>query len=69
MSSKEFLLQRICAYAKQPINPDDDKQVSTLLKEQFNILLPQRRDFNQSLQDATSDHEILRLLVQYRLMD
>jgi DNA polymerase I-like protein with 3'-5' exonuclease and polymerase domains len=68
MASKEFISQRIAVYAGKPIDPDSDKQVEEMLRSKFNIHLPQRRSMNESLSAAISDHEILKLLIEYRLM-
>lgn len=66
MTSKEFLLQRICIYAGKPVDPNSDIEVSALLRDKFNIRLPQRPSFIESLQSTTSTHEILDLIVKYR---
>jgi hypothetical protein len=63
---KSFILQRICAYAGRDINPDNDAEVTDILRRKFNILLPQRRCLNDSLTSVASDHEIIGLLKQYR---
>lgn len=63
---KSFVLQRICAYAGRDINPDNDAEVTDVLRRKFNILLPQRRNLNDSLTSVASDHEIISLLRQYR---
>ncbi len=64
--SKDFILQRICIYAGREFDPNVDKQVVEILRSRFNIHLPQRRSVNESLASARSDHEIIRLLLQYR---
>jgi hypothetical protein len=66
MIDKSFILQRICNYAGKDINPDDDAEVTDVLKRKFNILLPQRRNLNDSLHSVASDHEIITLIKQYR---
>jgi hypothetical protein len=63
---KSFILQRICNYAGKDINPDNDAEVTDVLKRKFNILLPQRRNLNDSLTSVASDHEIITLIKQYR---
>lgn len=68
MSSKEFLLQRIRVYARSEIDPCVDVQVKEMLKNRFNILLPQRPSMNQSLISAKSEHEILAMILEYRTM-
>jgi len=68
MANKDFILQRICIYAGKEIDPNDNKQVADILRSKFNIHLPQRASFNTSLELATSDHEIISLILQYRKM-
>lgn len=63
---KSFVLQRISAYVGREINPDNDAEVTDVLKKKFNILLPQRRSLDDSLTSSASDHEIIDLLKQYR---
>lgn len=69
MASKDFILQRICIYAGREFDPLNDKQVAEVLRTKFNIRLPQRASLNESLASAISDHEIIRLISQYRTMD
>jgi DNA polymerase I-like protein with 3'-5' exonuclease and polymerase domains len=64
--SKEFLCQRISIYAGRDIDPNSDQQITDLLRNKFNIHLPQRPSMNESLSAAISDHEILSLIIQYR---
>jgi DNA polymerase I-like protein with 3'-5' exonuclease and polymerase domains len=66
MTSKEFVLQRICIFAGKDIDPDSDKQVEEMLRNKFNIHLPQRSSMNESLAAVNSDHEVLTLIKQYR---
>ena len=68
MASKEFILQRICIYAGQKIDPNSDTQIEEMLLRKFNIHLPQRRSMNESLISAISTHEILNLIIQYRTL-
>jgi len=68
MPNKEFIRQRICIYAGREIDPAVDDQVEEVLRSKFNIFLPQRTSLNESLVSATSDHEILSLILQYRTM-
>lgn len=68
MANKAFILQRICIYAGKEFDPNSDKQVEEILRNKFNILLPQRRSMNESLVAATSDHEIIGLIINYRDM-
>jgi len=69
MSNKEFIHQRICIYAGEGFDPVVDTQVEEVLRHKFNIHLPQRISLNESLLSATSDHEIIGLILQYRTMD
>jgi len=68
MASKDFILQRINIFAGKKIDPYVDKQVHEMLKEKFDIMLPQRRSMNESLSSTTSDHEVIELILQYRTM-
>ena len=68
MDSKEFIHKRICIYAGRDIDPDSDEQVKDVLRNRFNIYLPQRRSMNESLSSAKSDHEIIGLILKYRAM-
>ena len=68
MTNKDFIFQRIRIYAGKEFDPAVDEQVEEVLRSKFNILLPQRASINASLESATSDHEILGLILQYRAM-
>ena len=68
VASKDFILQRIHIFAGKEIDPNVDKQVDEMLKEKFDIMLPQRRSMNESLSSTTSDHEVIGLILQYRTM-
>lgn len=68
MASKEFILQRINIYAGKDIDPASDKQVEEMLRNKFNIHLPQRSSMNESLAAVNSDHEVLTLIKQYRAL-
>lgn len=68
MTGKEFIFQRICIFAGKPIDPSSDAQVIELLRNKFNIQLPQRPSFIESLKSAASSHEILDLIVRYRAL-
>jgi hypothetical protein len=63
---KEYIKQRIVAFAGMEVDPSNDAQVQDMLKRKFNILLPQRTSFEASLSSAISDNEIISLLIQYR---
>jgi DNA polymerase I-like protein with 3'-5' exonuclease and polymerase domains len=64
--NKEFILQRICIFSGKEIDPNDEKQVINILREKFNIQLPQRCTLNESLESSGSAHEIVGLILQYR---
>ncbi len=68
MVSKAFILQRICIYAGKEIDPNSDEQVKGVLQSKFNIFLPQRPTMDESLAAATSDHEIIGLILKCRSM-
>lgn len=68
MVSKEFIHRRICIYAGKEFDPTIDEHVEEVLRSKFNIHLPQRPSLNKSLASATSDHEIIGLILQYRTM-
>lgn len=69
MGNKEFTRQRICIYADKDIDPAVDEQVEEVLRSKFNIHLPQRRSMNESLESATTEHEIIDLILKYRTMN
>jgi len=64
--NKEFILQRICIFSGTEIDPNAEEQVINILKEKFNIQLPQRCTLNESLESSGSSHEIISLILQYR---
>jgi len=68
MANRNFIHQRICVYAGKEFDPTVDEQVEEVLRSKFNIHLPQRTSINDSLASATSDHEIIGLILQYRTM-
>lgn len=68
MANKDFIQQRIRIYAGEEFDPTVDEQVEEVLRYQFNIRLPQRTSMNESLASATSDHEIIGLILEYRTM-
>ncbi|NMT64770.1 hypothetical protein DIT72_12070 [Marinobacter orientalis] len=69
MANKDFIIQRIYIYAGREFDPIVDKQVVEVLRSKFDIHLPQRASVNQSLASAISDHEIIRLILQYRTIE
>lgn len=64
--NKDFILQRISIFAGKEIDPHSEEQVVNILRDKFNIHLPQKRTLNESLASSGSDHEILTLILQYR---
>jgi DNA polymerase I-like protein with 3'-5' exonuclease and polymerase domains len=66
MANKEFISRRINIYAGREVDPTSDKDVQDVLRSKFNIHLPQRKTMNESLVATVSDHEIIRLILQYR---
>jgi len=68
MANKDFILQRIHIFAGEEFDPNNDMQVINMLKEKFEIMLPQRRSMNDSLASTTSDHDIVGLILKYRTM-
>lgn len=68
MTDKEFIFQRICVYTGGNIDPNSDQQVVQVLRDKFNIRLPQRKTILESLKASISDHEILGLLIKYRAL-
>ncbi|MBN0989726.1 hypothetical protein [Amphritea pacifica] len=68
MASRAFTLQRICNFAGKAFDPDSDEQVSEVLRNKFNISLPQRRTLNDAMEAVCSDHDIIALILQYRTM-
>jgi len=66
MATKAFVLKRICIYAGEDIDPDCDEQVTTVLRNKFNVQLPQRPTMQDSLSSAIVDLEIIDLILEYR---
>ncbi len=69
MENKKFIHQRICNFADKDFDPTIDKQVEEILRNKFNIYLPQRSSLKDSLESTISDHEIISLILQYRAID
>ncbi|WP_299177521.1 hypothetical protein [uncultured Neptuniibacter sp.] len=63
---KSFLLQRISIFAGIELDPANDRAVQQLLRDKFNIALPQRRTLDESLKSVASDHELVGLILNYR---
>ncbi|MGY8872346.1 MAG: hypothetical protein ACKVJE_18085 [Pseudomonadales bacterium] len=66
MANKAFILQRICIFAGREFDPDSDEQVIEVLRDKFNLSLPQRRSIDESLLDVASDHDVIGLIIEYR---
>lgn len=69
MNNMEFIHKRICIFAGKDIDPNSDAQVKDILRDKFNIHLPQRNSLDDSLSSAASDHEIIGLILKYRTMN
>lgn len=68
MASKEFILQRITAFAEQDLDPCVDADVSNILRTKFSIYLPQRPTLDSALEASTGDHEFVELIKEYRAL-
>ena len=68
MESKEFIFQRIRIYTNKDFDPTIDEDVVQILRNKFNIYLPQRSTLNDSLSSTASAHEIVELILKYRTM-
>ncbi len=64
--NKDFILQRICIFSGKEIDPNSEEQVINILRDKFNIHLPQRRTLDESLSSSGSGHEIVNLILRYR---
>ena len=64
--NKDFILQRICIFSGKEIDPNSEEQVINILRDKFNIHLPQRRTLDESLSSSGSVHEIVNLILRYR---
>tara|TARA_R110002167_G_scaffold57701_6_gene163229 strand:- start:3253 stop:3414 length:162 start_codon:yes stop_codon:yes gene_type:complete len=47
-------------------DPNSDEQVKEVLRNKFNIFLPQRQSMDDALAVVVSDHEIIDLIIKYR---
>lgn len=66
MESKESIYKGICEYTNKEFDPNTDSDVLALLRNKFNIYLPQRSSLDDSLTATASDHEIIELIIKYR---
>lgn len=69
MENKRNILEKICISAEKDFDPTIDKDVVQLLRDKFNIYLPQRSALNESLESTASTNEIIELILKYRTMD
>jgi DNA polymerase I-like protein with 3'-5' exonuclease and polymerase domains len=69
MENKECIYQKICTFTQKDFDPSIDENVISILRDKFNIHLPQRSALNDSLTSTASDHEIIELILKYRTMD
>lgn len=69
MESKQEIYQHICTYTNKEFDPNTDSHVLELLRNKFNIYLPQRSSLDDSLAATASDHEIIQLIIKYRAFD
>jgi DNA polymerase I-like protein with 3'-5' exonuclease and polymerase domains len=69
MQNKASIYQKISNYTHENFDPSIDEDVITMLRNNFNIHLPQRSALNESLSSTASDHEIIELILEYRTMD
>jgi AraC-like DNA-binding protein len=65
-TDRRLIVKRVTAILGTEIDLDSDKHVKTSLREELNILLPQRPTLEESLSLTVSDHEIIELLKNYR---
>lgn len=68
MESKKNILEKICIFAEKDFDPTIDKDVVQILRDKFNIYLPQRSALNESLESTASSHEIIELILKYRTL-
>jgi DNA polymerase I-like protein with 3'-5' exonuclease and polymerase domains len=68
MATKAFILQRICVFAGQEFDPNSDEEITNVLRDKFNIALPQRRSMDDAMLAVASDHELISLILEYRSM-
>ncbi|CCK76007.1 MAG: hypothetical protein KBT75_05095 [Oleispira antarctica] len=68
MESKKNILEKIFIFAEKDFDPTIDKDVVQILRDKFNIYLPQRSALNESLESTASSHEIIELILKYRTL-
>ncbi|WP_293266457.1 hypothetical protein [Neptunomonas sp.] len=66
MATKAFILQRIYIFAGREFDPNSDEQVVEVLRDKFNLSLPQRRSMDESLLAVASDNDVIGLILEYR---
>lgn len=67
MADNSILYQRICNFTHSGFDPNIDKNVILVLRNKFDIHLPQRPSLNKALEAASSEHDIVGLILKYRL--
>ena len=63
--NKEYIQQRINIFAGKPINPASNLQVKDALLG-LKIKLPQKTNLDDALNASNEEHEIVKLIIQYR---
>lgn len=66
--NKKYIQQRINIFAGKPINPTSDLQVKDVLLG-LKIKLPQKTNLDDALSASNDDHEIVKLIIQYRRLN
>ena len=67
MVNKSYIKQRIDIFANAAIDPNSDLQVKSALLG-LNIKLPQKNNLDDALNASNEEHEIVKLIMQYRKM-
>lgn len=68
LDNPSFIQQRISIYTSNSFDPCNDEDVMRTLRNDLNIHLPQRSSLNDSLAAAANDHEIIQLILKYRIL-
>ena len=68
LDNPSFIQQRISIYTSNSFDPCNDGDVMRTLRNDLNIHLPQRSSLNDSLAAAANDHEIIQLILKYRIL-
>lgn len=67
MADNSILYQRICNFTHSGFDPTNDANVILILRNTFDVHLPQRSSLDKSLEAAASEHEIINLILRYRM--